>query len=113
MINWFYTPVNTPILVFCFLGYLLCSSVTSYDIHLLKLQKGIESESQNRLLPRWVGLLHWAEVICLLFVLLLNWKFAVVIWIMKSILQALFILELIGYMVLYPFNLSRESFPEI
>jgi hypothetical protein len=111
MINWFNTAPNASVVVIVFVLYLLSAAVTTYDIHLMNLQKNEDGKLDLKMLPRWIGFLHWAESILFLLMVLLNWKFAIVIWILKSILQALFILEVIGYIIIYPFKIAKDYFP--
>lgn len=111
MINWFNTAPNAPVIVIICVLYLLSAAVTTYDIHLMNAQKNEDDKLNLKMLPRWIGFLHWGESILFLLMVLLNWKFAIVIWIIKSILQALFILEVVGYIIIYPFKVAKERFP--
>jgi hypothetical protein len=108
MISWFSTPFNSTILIVLAIGYHLVASVTRYDIRLLLSHKNDSETPEKKILPKWIGLLHWIEGILLVAMLLLNWKFALITWLIKAVFQALMILDFICFLIITTLNLRRD-----
>ena len=107
MISWFNTPFNSAILIVFVIAYNIVAAVNNYDIRVLRDKKSENFPNDTKMPPTWFRYTRWMEPILFFIMLLLNWKFALIAWIVKAILQALLVLEFIGYVILYPFNLRR------
>ena len=106
MMSWFNTPFNSGILIVFVIAYNIVAAINNYDIRLIR-DKKAETFPTIKTLPKWIRYARWMEPGLFFIMLLLNWKFALIPWIIKAILQALLILEFIGYIILYPFNFRR------
>lgn len=107
MISWFNTPFNSAILIAFVIIYNLIAAINNYDIRLLRDKKNENFPAGPQILPKWIRSARWVEPILFLIMLLLNWKFVLIAWIVKAILQALLVLEFIGYVILSAFNFKR------
>lgn len=107
MMSWFNTPFNSAILIVFVIAYNIVAAINNYDIRMLRDKKNGTFAEDDKILPKWTRYARWMESIIFFIMLLLNWKFALIAWIIKAFLQALLVLEFIGYIILYPFNLKR------
>ena len=81
--------------------YFLIASITTFDIRIIQAIKQGEDETP---LPQWVAILHWLEWAIWIFIFLLNWKYALIIFVIKFILKVLPVLEIIGNILMSPFK---------
>ena len=94
----------TPLIIGLTITYFIVASITTLDLRMTKAkQKGVVSPSQP-LLPGWVAVFHWTEWAIFLALLYLNWRYALALFAVKFILKALFVLELIGSILMWPFK---------
>ncbi len=107
MISWFNTPFNSATLIAFVIIYNIVAAINNYDIRLLRDKKNENFSAGPQALPKWIRNARWVEPVLFLIILLLNWKFALISWIVKAVLQALLVLEFIGYIILSAFNLKR------
>jgi hypothetical protein len=107
MISWFNTPFSSTILIVLAIIYQIIASVTLYDISFRLSYKTSARTNNLKPIPVSFLLLHWTETVMFILLFLLNWKFAIITWLIKSLLQALYILEFIGYIILYSFSRRR------
>ena len=107
MISWFNTPFNSAILIVFVIAYNIVAAVNNYDIRMVKDKKKNIFPSDTKNFPNWIRYMRWLEPLIFFIMLLMNWKCALIAWIIKAILQVLLILELIGYIILYPFHVRR------
>ena len=56
------------------------------------------------MLPAWVGVFVWMQWAIFLVLLYLNWKYALILFVIKFVLKALPVLETIGNMLMRPFR---------
>ena len=89
-----------PLLVSLTVAYFLIASVTTLDVRLLQAKRTGALPPDQPLLPPWIGLLHWAQWGVFLALLLLHWKYALVVFVVKVALQRLPVLETIGNLLL-------------
>ena len=54
--------------------------------------------------PEWVGWFGWAQWAIFIVLLYLNWKYALVLFVIKFLLKVLPVLEIIGNVLLRPFR---------
>ncbi len=95
------SPLNSPLLLVVAIAYMLVESIRIYDARLIQghtrdFKSGVFQRAEGRQLPFWVGYIHilgWALFIVMI---LLNWKFAIVFFVLLFILRVLPILENIG-----------------
>lgn len=104
MITLFSTPITSPIVIILTIIYFICESITTYDTRLIQAQRDGFSQENETMLPTWVGFfvfIGWGTFIALV---LLNWKYAILIFIIKFILKVLPVLESIGQILMMPFR---------
>ncbi len=107
MMSLFNTPFNSVILIVLVIAYNIVAGINNYDVRLIREKKDEFFLANTKTLPKWIGYIRLLEPIILVVLLFLNWKFALIAYIIKAILQALLVLEFIGYIMLYPFNIKR------
>lgn len=102
----FNTPIESPIIIILTIIYFFSSAIETFDIRLVQARKeGIEVEE----LPQWVALLYWLNWFLGLALILLNWKYAIVVFIIRFILKVLPVLEIIGNILMAPFKSKTEK----
>jgi hypothetical protein len=107
MITFFFTPYNSPILIFLAVAYSIVGSITVFDFRLLQAKRKSDLPEDAPLLPDWVSLLNVVESFILLAMLLLNWKFALIVFGIVFLLKTLPVLETIGNVLMAPLTRKR------
>ncbi len=103
--EWFETPIDSPIVVIVTIIYFIASSVETLDIRIIQAQRdGIDIES----LPRWIGLVYWLCWLLFICIVLLNWKYAILVYVLRFILKVLPVLEIIGNVIMSPFKSNKK-----
>lgn len=100
----FNTPTNSPILILLTILFAITSSITTFDKRLIQAMRAGNLPKDEPMLPTWVGIiawLHWALALSLIF---LNWKYALVVFVIKFVLEVLPVLEVVGNMLMSPFR---------
>ncbi len=99
----FNTSIESPIIIIITVIYFFSSCITMFDIRINQAKKeGVGTES----LPNWVAYLYWLNWILGLSLILLNWKYAIIVFIIRFILKVLPVLEIIGNFLMAPFKKS-------
>ncbi len=104
MISLFNTPINSPILIVITIIFFITSSITTFDKRLIQAKRNNVQPPNEPMLPTWVGLISWLHWGIGLGILLLNWKYAVLIFIIKFVLSILPVLEIVGNVLMSPFR---------
>lgn len=99
----FYTPIDDPALIILTVVFAVTASITTFDKRLLQARKSGVITMHQPILPNWVGVIGWIHWIIGLSILLLNWKYALLVFILKFLLSVLPVLETIGYILMKPF----------
>ena len=107
MISWFNTPFNSTILIVFVIIYNVLGAINNYHRRLIRDKKTQDFSESSVSLPNWSRTAQWLEPVIFIFMLLLNWKFALIACVIKAALQALLVLEFIGYVILSAFNFRR------
>jgi hypothetical protein len=92
----FSTPSSSPILIGLTAAYGITSSITTFDKRVIQAIRAGAYPPDDPLPPKWVGLVlyvHWAIGVALV---LLNWKFALIVFLAKFVLSVLPVLETVG-----------------
>ncbi len=100
--------INSPTLIVLTIIYVITSSITTFDTRLIQARLHSEIPLNHPMLPKWIGLvwwLHWGIFISLLF---LNWKYAILLFMIKFILKVLPVLEIIGNILMSPFRPRKK-----
>jgi hypothetical protein len=94
----------TPLIIGLTITYFIVASITTLDLRMTKAkQEGVVPPHQP-LLPGWVAVFHWMQLAIFFALLYLNWKYALALYAVKFILKALYILETIGSILMWPFK---------
>lgn len=97
----------TPLIIGLTITYFIVAAITTLDLRMTKAkQEGIVPPDQP-LLPGWVAVFHWLEWAIFLALLYVNWKYALALFAVKFILKALYILETLGNILMWPFKPRR------
>lgn len=97
-------PYSSFLLIGLAIIYGLVSSITTLDTRLIQAKrKGLLSIDEDKL-PNWIGFFYWAEWLILVAMFILNWKFALTVFLIKFILKVLPVLEVIGNVLMSPFK---------
>jgi hypothetical protein len=106
--NIFVAPLKSPVILFLSLAYTVIEAIRIYDVRLIQAKtrgfySGVAIEAEGRLLPRWVGYIHFAGWLVFIALLILNWRFAITLYAILFILRVLPVLERIGGIMMRPF----------
>ncbi len=104
MIELFNTAVRSPVIITLTVLYFLTSSITTFDIRMTQGKCDGTIPSNEQMPPRWVALIYWIDWLLIIAIFLLNWKYAVLVFIVKFILQVLPVLEIAGNILMSPFK---------
>ncbi|MBX3290937.1 MAG: hypothetical protein KF855_16625 [Acidobacteria bacterium] len=99
----FWSPVYLALTA----AYFLVASVVTFDIRLNQ-AKQIEDIDYGTL-PAWVTLFYYFQWLLWITLAILNWKWALVIFIIKFVLKILPVLETIGNFLMFPFSKDRNT----
>ena len=103
--QWFETPIESPIIIILTIVYFIASAVETLDIRIIQAQRdGLDIES----LPRWIGLVYWLCWLLFIMLVLLNWKYAIFVYVVRFILKVLPVLEIIGNVLMSPFKSNKK-----
>jgi len=108
MITLFNTPINSPIIIALTILYAITSSITTFDIRLIQAKRNGTLPPDEPMLPAWVGLFGWLDWGIAIALIFLNWKYAVVVFIIRFILKVLPVLETIGNILMSPFRPRKK-----
>lgn len=103
--NIIYAPLSSPILLLLAIVYFFVESIRIYDARLIQghtrdIRSGVFSRAKGASLPSWVGYLHFLGWILFISILFINWKFALVFYVLLFVLRVLPVLENIGEFLL-------------
>lgn len=95
MISLLNTPTNSPIIIVLTVAFVITASITTFDVELIRAKRDGVLPPDEPLLPAWIGLFHWLHWGLCLTLLILNWKYAVLVFIIQFALSVFPILETI------------------
>lgn len=107
MISLFATPINSPIVIILTILYFITSAITTFDIRMIQAKRDGRLPPNEPMLPSWTGLIAWLDWGIIIALLFLNWKYAIVVFIIKFILKVLPVLETIGNLLMSPFKQKK------
>ncbi len=101
-------PLNSPTILWLTIAYLICESITTYSTRLIQFHtrdfhSGVALDAQGRMLPDWVGFFVFLGWGLLISIVVLNWKYAIALFVIKFILKVIPVLENIGAAIMSPF----------
>jgi len=104
MYSLFSTSIDSPALIILTIVFFITSSITVFDKRLIQAKRTGVLPPDEPALPPWVGFVWWIHGGLLLAIILLNWKYAIIVYIAKFILSVLPVLETIGNILMRPFR---------
>ncbi len=109
MILFLNTPSNSPALIICTVIFFITASITTFDVALINAKKSGDLPPDEPVLPNWTGLIIWFHWGLSITILVLNWKYALVIFLIKFILNMLNILDIIGNFLCAPLRKKNNK----
>jgi hypothetical protein len=94
----------TPLIIGLTVAYFILASITTFDIRMIQAKRAGVLPPDEPMLPTWVNLLYWLEWTVFLALLYLNWKYALILFVIKFVLKVLPVLETIGNVLMSPFK---------
>jgi hypothetical protein len=88
--------------------YFIVTAIGTYDVRLIQAKQkkytaDVANEAEGLMLPNWVGYIHWVGWIIFGTLLFLNWKFAIVLFILIFVLKVSPVMERFGAFLMYRF----------
>ena len=99
-----HAPISSPLVIGLTIAFFITSAITTFDKRLFQAKQSGMMPADEALLPWWVGLILWAHWGLFLALLILNWKYALLLWVIKFVLSILPVLETIGNILMAPFR---------
>lgn len=96
--------INSPIIAMLTIVFAITSSITTFDKRMIQAKKNGVLPANEPMLPAWVGVISWLHWIVMLTMLILNWKYAVSVFIIGFILAVLPVWETLGNILMRPFR---------
>lgn len=84
--------------------FFITSSIAAFDAGLIRAKREGVVPADEPLLPAWVGIIYWVGIGLAVAMLILDWKYAIGIFVVMFILYLLSILELVGNILMRPFK---------
>lgn len=91
------------------IAFIITSSITTFDKRLIQAKRDGTLPPDEPLLPSWTGLIGWIHWGLALALLIINWKYAIIIYIVLFVLAVLPVLEIIGNILMSPFKQRTKS----
>ena len=100
----FSAPLDSPLVIGLTIAFFITSAITTFDKRLNQArQLGLPLLDEPPL-PWWVEFIAWFHWGLFLALLLLDWKYALVLFVIKFVLSVLPVLEIIGNILMAPFR---------
>lgn len=103
----FNTAINSPIVIFVTILYLITSAITTFDIRMTQAKRNGNLPPNEPMPPRWVAYVFWADWSFALALIFLNWKYALLIFVIRFALKVLPVLEILGNLIMSPFKIKK------
>ena len=94
----------TPLIIGLTIAYFIVASITTFDLRMTQAKRQGTLPPDEPMLPAWVGVFDWLQWIIFIVLLYLNWKYALVLFVIKFVLKVLPVLETVGNILMSPFK---------
>ena len=94
-------PFLSPLYLGLTILYFLVASIVIFDTRLVQAKKRGEIHPE---LPRWISIFYMVQILLFWSLFILNWRYALVLFVVKFILKVLPVLEIIGNILMRPFR---------
>ncbi|MBU1092415.1 hypothetical protein KJ836_01975 [Patescibacteria group bacterium] len=98
----FTTPILSSYLIAATVLFFITSAITVFDTRLTQAKRRGDIPANEQELPKWVGVFYWLHWIIGAAIILLNWKYAIIVFVAKFILSVAPVLEVIGNILMSP-----------
>lgn len=89
--------------------FAITSAVTTLDKRLIQAKRAGDLPPDEPMLPVWTGLVTWIHWGVALSLLVLKWKYAIVVFVVGFVLEVLPVLETVGNVLMAPFRPKEKS----
>lgn len=89
--------------------FVITSSIVTFDIRLVQAKRNGTLSPDEPMLPSCVGLIVLIHLGLALALLLIDWKYAIIVFIIMFLLAVLPVLEIIGNILMSPFKQRGKS----
>ena len=107
MIELFNTTITSPIIIVITILYVVTSAITTFDIRMTQAKRDGTLPPDEQMPPNWIAFVFWVDWLLIALLILLNWKYAIFVFIIRSILKVLPVLEIIGNILMSPFKAKK------
>lgn len=108
MIILFNTPIDSTVIIVLTVLYFICESISTFDIRLIQAKRNGTLPPDEPLLPAWTAIFIWIGWAIFIALILLNWEYAILVFIIKFILKVFPVLETIGNILMSPFRPRKQ-----
>lgn len=88
---------------------MVTSAITTFDIRITQAKQNGTLPPEEQTPPKWIAFVYWIDWLLIAMLILLNWKYAILIFIIRFILNVLPVLEIIGNILMSPFKAKKIS----
>jgi hypothetical protein len=99
----------SPLLIGLTIAYFLAASITTFDIRLIQTRRDGSLPPDEPMLPAWTGIFGYLMWVIFVVLLYLNWKYALLLFVIKFLLKVLPVLETIGNVLMSLFKPRSPS----
>jgi len=61
MITFFYTPLNSPVIIIVTILFFITSAITTFDIRMTQAKRSGDMPDDEPTLPNWVAIIFWFD----------------------------------------------------
>ena len=91
-------------LIILIIAFVITSSITTFDKRLTQAKRIGDLPPDEPSLPSWVALVYWIHIGLIIAMLVINWRYALIILVIGFILEVLPVWETIGNILMSPFK---------
>ena len=107
MYTLFNTSFSSPVVIIITILYFITSAITTFDIRMTQAKRRGDLPQNEPMLPSWINIVFWLDWLFLIILIFLNWKYAILVFIIRFILKVLPVLEIIGNILMSPFKIKK------
>ena len=100
----FSAALDSPLVIGLTIAFFITSAITTFDKRLTQARQLGMALADEPPLPCWVGFIAWFHWGLFLALLILDWKYALVLFVIKFVLSVLPVLETVGNILMAPFR---------
>lgn len=101
-------PLESPLLLWLTIAFFVVASVVTFDKRLTQAKKAGVLPDDEPSLPQWVGVFFIIDIGLKIVLLVLNWKYGLLVYAVGFALSVLPVLETVGNILMAPFKPRRR-----